>query len=290
MPSDFIDWLVSVFVSSGAIGIVLYIFRDAIGAFLTKTVEHRFERKLEVFRSEIREGEAELDQIRTYLTSAQRDREVSFQQKKLEAAEILLRARFVLSQMGMLVEFMKSFKEENVLKSDDPKVAQAVQELIRPFEIDEKLKSYGMIDKTLPKLYLGQKSLDAFNMYEAIVMQAIMMMKIFSIELRDKQDLIKRGDLGKKVQELVPTSREGFEQFGDRYTYYWADYFHDEILKALRHEVSGLDEVERDTKSVERLAIDSRRAQMRARITIKQAGLSDQLINTVEQVDNPTLG
>lgn len=176
------------------------------------------------------------------------------------------------------------------MKSDDPKVAQAVQELIRPFEIDEKLKSYGMIDKTLPKLYLGQKSLDAFNMYEAIVMQAIMMMKIFSIELRDKQDLIKRGDLGKKVQELVPTSREGFEQFGDRYTYYWADYFHDEILKALRHEVSGLDEVERDTKSVERLAIDPRRAQMRARITIKQAGLSDQLINTVEQVDNPTLG
>jgi hypothetical protein len=289
MPSEFINWLVSVFVSSGAIGIVLYTFRDAIGAFLTKSVEHRFERKLEVFRSEIREGEAELDQIRTYLTSAQRDREASFQQKKLEAAENLLRARFVLSQMGMLVEFMKSFKEENVLKSDDPNVAQAVQELIKPFEIDEKLKSYGLIDKTLPKLYLGQKSLDAFNVYEAIVMQAIMMMKLFSIELRDKLDLIKRGDLGKKVQELVPTSSEGFEKFGDRYAYYWADYFHDEILKALRHEVSGLDEVERDTKSVERLAIDSRRAQMRARITIKEAGLSDQLINTVEQVDNPTL-
>jgi hypothetical protein len=290
MPSDFIDWLVSVFVSSGSIGIVLYIFRDAIGAFLTKSVEHRFERKLEVFRSEIREGEADLDQIRTYLTSAQRDRVASFQQKKLEAAEILLRARFVLSQMGMLVEFMKSFKEENVLKSDDPKVAQVVQELIKPFEIDEKLKSYGHIDKTLPQLYLGQKSLDAFNVYEAIVMQAIMMMKIFSIELRGKQDLIKRGDLGNKVQELAPTSKEGFEKFGDRYAYYWANYFHDEILKALRHEVSGLDEVERDTKSVERLAIDSRRAQMRARISIKQAGLSDQLINTIEQVDEPTLG
>lgn len=290
MWPEFLHWLFSVFVSSGAIGFILYIFRDAIGAFLNKSVEHRFERKLEVFRSEIREGEAELDQIRTYLTSAQRDREASFQQKKLEAAELLLRARFVLSQMGMLVEFIKSFKEESVLKSDDPKVAQVVQELIKPFEIDEKLKAYGQIEKTLPKLYLGQKSLDAFNLYEAIVMQAVMMMKIFSIELCDKQDLIKKGDLGNKIQELVPTSKEGFEKFGDRYAYYWADYFHDEILKALRREVSGLDEVERDTKSVERLAIDSKRAQMRARISIKQAGLSDQLINTVEQVDKPTLG
>jgi hypothetical protein len=287
MLSGFLEWILSVFVSSGAIAGILYVFREAIGTFFGKSIEHRFEKKLELFRSEIRDSEAELDQIRSYLTSAKRDREGAFLQKKLEAAETLLRARFALSQLSIMVEFMKSLNVENILKSLDPKIPVVIQEMLRPFDVDEKLKQYGQIDKTLPRLYLCQETLDAFNVYEEIVFQAVMMMKVFAVDLRDKQDLLKKGDLPKKIQELVPTSKDGFEKFGDGYAYYWANYFHDRILKALRHEISGIDDAERDAKSVERLAIDSKRVQMKARVSLAESGLPDQLINPVEQVEAP---
>ncbi|MGF6862297.1 hypothetical protein ABIE69_002882, partial [Rhodobacteraceae bacterium MBR-64] len=60
--------------------------------------------------------------------------------------------------------------------------------------------------------------------------------------------------------------------------------FHDEILRALRHEVSGVDDMTRDTKSVERLSVDSRLAQINILSSLEQAGLPDNLINPQEGV------
>ncbi|MFC1456507.1 hypothetical protein GR304_23705 [Microvirga sp. SYSU G3D207] len=62
----------------------------------------------------------------------------------------------------------------------------------------------------------------------------------------------------------------------------WSTYFHDEILRALRREVSGMDDIARDAKSVQRLALDSRRAQINIRSSLDQIGLPDNLIKLDE--------
>lgn len=282
MFPEFWNWLLGVVMSAGLIGAAAFLLRDALGKYFARVVEHRFEKKLETFKAGIRNNEKELDQIRSFLVSARRDRDSAIQSKRLEAAETLLRARHALSQLSMLVEYMKILKFDEILKDSDPKVDKFIETLIEPFDVDEKIKLFGTIDKTLPRLYLSDKSLRAFDMYESIIINATMMMKLFSIPGRDRGKLINSGYLSKKTIELIPHSKKGFEKWGDGYVYHWSTYFHDEILRALRHEVSGTDDMTRDAESAERLALDSRRAQINIRSSLEQIGLSENLINPLE--------
>src|SRR5699024_596283 len=143
---------------------------------------HRFERKLEKFKADIRNNEKELEQIRSFLVSSRRERDSAIQSRRLEAAEMLLRARHALAQLSMLVEYMKVLNTEQILnEAADPKIAEFVDLLVKPFDIDEKLKQLGCIDKTYPRLYLSEKSLKAFDAYESIILNAVMMMKFFAI-------------------------------------------------------------------------------------------------------------
>jgi hypothetical protein len=289
MSWEFWNWLWSFLASSGLIFGATYLLRDVIGSYLTRSVEHRFEKKLEAFKASIRDNEVELDQIRSFLVSARRERDSMIQSKRLEAAEVLLRARHVLSQLTMLIEYMKILNVGEIVKDgQNPKTAEFVDVLIKPLCVDEKIGLYREIEKTLPRLYLSSKTLAAFDVYEGIILQAAMMLKLLSVTLPIKSDLIKKGYLSQKIVEYVPSSKEGFDKWGEEYVYQWAAYFHDEILRTLRHEVSGNDEAVRDVESAERLAIESRRAQLNVRTILQQTGLPESLINPIDATEKKT--
>lgn len=285
MPENFWNWLLNLVLTSGVLGVIAYLFRDTVAKFLFKAVEHRFEKQMETFKAEIRDNEKELDQIRSFLASARRERDSAIQAKRREAAETLLRARHSLSQLSLLAEYMAIINGPQILQAgDDPKITKFIEMLLEPFNVDEKIKSLGSIDKTAAKLYLSDKTLQIFDAYESIILQAVAMMKLYSLPLRDKGELIKTGNLSKTIIELVPSSKEAFDQFGEGYAYYWSKYFHDEILRLLRHEVSGADDLTRDAKSVELLALESRQAQLNVRLSLQQTGLPDTLIKAEESV------
>jgi len=283
MSFDFWMWLLGVLSSTGLVGVVAFLMRSTVAKYFSKIVEHRFEKKLETFKAGIRDNEKELDQIRSFLVAARRDRDSAVQSKRLEAAETLLRARHALSQFSMLVEYMKYLNTEEILKdAGDPRISEFINTLIKPFDIDEKMKSLGSVDKTTPRLYLSDKSLKAFDAYESIILHAAMMMKFLSLPLRNKGNLIKSGGLSKTIIELAPASKDGFDKWGEGYAFYWSTYFHDEVLRALRHEVSGADDMTRDAESIERLALDSRRAQINIRSSLEEVGLPQTLIKPDE--------
>lgn len=286
MSDEFWKWLLGIVVSTGLISAIAYIMRDIISKFFTKAVEFRFEKKLEVFKTSIRDNERELDQIRSFLATARRDRDSAIQLKRLEAAEILLRARRALfQQFSMLVEYMKILNTERILKNDnDPKISEFINMLVKPFNIDENIELFKTIDKTIPQLYLSDKSLKAFDAYESIVLNATVMMKLLCMPSSDKNRFIEIGNLSKKIIELVPSSKEGFEQFGEGYAYYWSTYFYDEILRTLRYELSGEDDMIRNAESAERLALDARKAQANIHLFLEQVGLPDNLIKSPESV------
>lgn len=282
MP-EFVEWLLSAVATTGVVGVVGYLLRDTLAKFFSKAIEHRFEKRLEAFKGELRDNEKELEQIRSFLVSARRDHDTALQAKRLEAAETLLRARHGLAQFSMLIEYMKILNTEEILNdADDPKVAEFIQALVKPFDLEEKVKQLGAVDRTLPRLYLSEQSLKAFDAYESIMLNAAMMMQLLTVPLKNKGKLIKAGTLSKTVIELVPGSKEGFDQFGESYAYHWTTYFYDQILKSLRHEISGVDDLVKATKSAESLAVDSRRAQLNVRATLEAVGLSEKLIKADE--------
>lgn len=286
MVEEFLKFAAGVLISTGFVGAVAYFMRDLIGGWFTQAVEHRFEKKIETFKAGIRENEKELDQIRSFLVSARRDRDAIFESKRLEAAEALLRARHALSQLSILAEYMKILDTDKILKnSGDPKIAELFDTLAKPFDVDEKIRFIGSIDKTGPRLYLSERSLKYFDAYESIILKAAMMIKMLSVPLRDMDKFLQGSDvLRKMIEELAPNSKGGFEKFGERYAYYWLSYFHDEILRALRHEVSGTEDMSRDAESVKHLLLNSRRAQIDIRASLERAGLRENLILSQEDV------
>lgn len=280
---EFTEWLVGVVTATGMLATAGYLLRDTLAKFISNAIEHRLEKRLEAFKGELRDNEKELEQIRSFLVTARRDHDAAIQAKKLEAAEVLMRARHGLSQFSMLVEYMKILNTEEIIKdAGDPKIAEFIQVLIKPFDVEQKIKQLGTIDKTLPRLYLSEQSLKAFDAYESIILNAAMMMQFFTFPLRDKGTFLKAGTLSRTVIELVPLSKEGFDRFGEGYAYHWATYFYDQILKSLRHEISGVDDLAKATKSAEILALDSRRAQLNVRSTLKASGLPEKLIKADE--------
>ncbi|CAI1132899.1 hypothetical protein J8631_24775 [Serratia fonticola] len=282
MYNEFLKWVLGVATSTGIIAFVVYLTRETLMRFFTRSVEHQFEKKLESFKADIRDSEKELEQIRSFLVSARRDRDQALQAKRFEAAESMMHARKALAEFSMLVEYMKNLKTDAILKSgDDPKIIEFINIIIKPINIDEKLKSYGLFDKTLFSLYLGEETIKTFEAYEMIMVNAATMMKIFSMPLSGKEKIINKSNMGKVVIEAAPLSKNGFEKFGDEHAYHWSGYFYAEILKALRKELHGADNMEKDTESATRLALDSRNAQLTIRKTLDTIGLSDTLLNPV---------
>lgn len=123
MINELFKWGAGVVASAGIMGLVGFFMRETLGRYLTKSVDHQFERKLEKFKADIRDGEKELEQIRSFLVSARRDRDLALQAKRFEAAETMMRARNMLAEFSLLVEYMKGLKVDELLKrGDDPKI------------------------------------------------------------------------------------------------------------------------------------------------------------------------
>lgn len=277
--TETIDWLLGVLLSSGIIAGAAYLSRDFISRVLTRSVEHRFDKQLEEFKSDIRKSEQEVDQIRSFLSETQKGRNSLLQQKKLEAAEELLRARNILSQMTLLVEYMKTLNSEYILKnSSDPKITEFIELLLKPVKVDEKIQKLSELNMTLPKLYLSERTLKVFDAYEGIILQAVLMMKVFSVPLAKKENLLKDGTLIKKIMEVATTSKEGFEQWGEDYAYHWLNYFYDEVLKSLRAEISGFEGMARDLETAEHLFLGSRRASLNIQASLEATGLPDSVL------------
>lgn len=169
--------------------------------------------------------------------------------------------------------------------SRNPKTAEFIEALVKPFDVEEKLKNLGSFDKIIPQLYLNEKTISAFDAYQKIILSAAMMIKILAIPLGDKSNLLNKNFLSKTVIDLVPISKEGFEKFGEGYAYHWTSYFHDQILTLLRHEISGVDELTRATKSAESLALDARRAQLNVRSSLEAAGLPKSFVKAEPAAD-----
>ncbi|MGY6569472.1 MAG: hypothetical protein ACXIVE_10815 [Salinarimonas sp.] len=291
MATEIFDCLIGVLATTGIIAAACYLFRDMVAKFFSKAVENRFEKRLEIFKAELRDNERELEQIRAFLVTVSSNHNSALQAKRLEAAENLLRSRDALSQFSMIVEYMKILNTEEILKdAENPKITKFIEMLLKPFGVDEKVRQIGEIDKTLPRLYLSEKTLKSFEAYNMIVMSAVMMMKLLAVPLRDKGDLIKNGMLSKTVIELVPGSKEGFDKFGEAFAYHWATYFYDQILQSLRHEISGVDDLAKATESITNMALDSRRAQLDVRSTLEGVGLPKTLIKSDESAaENPSV-
>lgn len=281
MDNELLKWLGSVITSSAVVGLATYLMRNTLSRIFSRSVEHHFEKKFESFKADLKDKEKELERISAFLLSARRERDAALQSKRFEAAETIMRSRQLLSGLTLITEYLKYLNIDEIMKKgDDPKITGFIDTLMSPLNVDEQIKTYNAIDRTSPRLYLSEQTLKIFEAYEGIILYAVMTMKILSLPLKKKAELFKKGRLSEQIIELIPSSRDTFEEYGEGYALFWVSYFYDETLKALRKELLEDANLAKDTESATRLAIDSRQAQYNLHALLQQRGLPDTLINT----------
>jgi hypothetical protein len=180
-----------------------------------------------------------------------------------------------------IVEIVKIIKFDELLKNyDTNKVKELVGTLLKPYDIDNKLEEYKKYDHSIPKLYLSERVIEFFEVYERIVMHAVITMRMITIGVYHNVDDLKSESLVNMIQELVPLSKEGFDKNGDMYVFYWSNYFFDGILKELRNDLFGSETMDKDTELAARLVVDANNAQSKVRTAFEKHGLPEQYLNT----------
>ncbi|WP_109256357.1 hypothetical protein [Klebsiella pneumoniae] len=280
MHSELLKWFISVLTSSLFISGVGYLFRDSLGKFLTKSIEHKFDTKLEKYKSEIREGEKEIEQIRSYISTLRTSRDSVLQSKRFESAENLIKIRKFLSGLTLAVQYMQMLNVKEIMKmGDDQRLNDFMEAITRPLDINGKLEGYNVFDKETMKLYLSESTINSFEIYESITIYALISLQFLSMPLARKHNILNEGTLSKKIIDSIPASKEGFEKFGEGYIYHWHDYFYSDTLNKLRNELIGEGNMLNDTKSAERLALDFKKTQANIKQELTAYGLSQGLIH-----------
>ncbi|MDT3601609.1 hypothetical protein ROM86_11240 [Cronobacter malonaticus] len=281
MLDEVIKWILSVLTSAAALTAIAYFLRSSLTKFIGKSIEHRFDKKFENFKAEIRDNEKEFEQIRAFMSSARRERDSALQAKRFEAAEVLMRLRHSLGQLSMFVEYIKILNLEEISKkSGDPKITELINTLIGDMDINEKVKNYSSLDKTLPDLYLSEQVNKTFEAYKSIIINATITMKILSLPgLKMIPDFFKQDQLREMIVELAPLTKKGFDEFGGIYAYHLSNYFYNEISIQLRNELLGISNITKDTEAAAQLASDSRQALIKVQESLQKSGLSDEFIN-----------
>ena len=144
---EFVDWLPAL-TSTGLLAGVLWLTRQLIATRLTKTVQHEFDRKLELLKAELRESEeqlkaslrekeTEIAALRSGALSALAGRHVAIDKRRLEAADqiwtayiALIPARKIAATMAV-VNFGNAAREAEI----DPKVRELFESIGQDFDV-----------------------------------------------------------------------------------------------------------------------------------------------------------
>lgn len=285
MWNDFTNWLVGVMASVSITGIIGYIWRDSFGRFMTKSVEHRFDKKLEKYKSEIKEGEKVIEQIRDYLSASRSGRDSLLLAKKIEAAESLIRVRKFLDEFNMAIFYMQMFKIDALFESvDDPKIQNLIDVIIKPLKIDEKAEEYRKLDQDTPRLYLSDKTMKIFDVYSDIIMVGASKLRMLETKIQNTSDIVTSDKVINRILELLPNAKEGFEKHGDSFMFQFHGHFRRELLMELKNELDEDNNMVKDTNSAVELAMGIRSVKVRVQETIEQYNIPDALINTEAKV------
>ncbi|WP_089997255.1 hypothetical protein [Cognatiyoonia koreensis] len=279
------EWLTYPALTTTFIMLIGYLLRGPLTSYFAKSVEHKFNARLEETKASIRKNERELETINNFLAARHSDRLTAIDAKRLEAAEELLIATRNLANFTMFLELMKILKIEEISKGKvDPELQEFFEMLMKTLNFDENIAKLGKQDLTKSRLYLSDAALNNYDCYSGIVIHATMFAKSMSLGLSPSK-LLNTDAMSKKIIELAPVTKSGFEKFGEGYAFYWAQYFYDQVFKTLRADVSGETDQARDEATAVQITASSIKAQSEARQLVAASGLPSDFIR--DDVDKP---
>jgi hypothetical protein len=218
--------------ASGAI----YLFREAIKAWLTKGVSHHFDRQIETLRADLKSKEEKINSLRQSALSGAGKRREALDKRQLEAIDKLWAAVIDLgqlktaSQLMVVIDFEASKK--SVGKNENSR--RFFETIAKPFDISK--MPHNDAEKERP--FVSDKAWAFFNAYRAILYYALMQIKTLEIG-GDAPKFLKHKHIDDLVKAALPHQTVNMEKFGTSFCHHLVDELERTLLKTLKDDLDG---------------------------------------------------
>ena len=251
-------WVQSI-VTTGLLAFALWLGRKVITTRLVKSVEHEFNKKLEVLRAEFREKdellkadlrskENEIADLRSGAMTAMASRQMALDKRRLEAADQLWSATTALAGAKSISAFMAVTKFEAVAEeaAKNPKIREMFTVMGSAFDITK----VDLSGAAKARPFVSPMAWAVFSAYQAIAVQAVVKLQIIKSGIGAK-DLLDKDAVSKLVKAALPHHAGYMDKYGDASFHYLLEELEESLLAAMRKMLAG---EESDRASVERAA------------------------------------
>ena len=253
------DWIPAISTTSLLAG-ALWLMRSLIIARLTKSVQHEYDGKLEVLRSDLRRNEetfkaelrakdAQIELLRSGVISGLASRQAALDKRRIEAVDQLWSAVVALAPAKTASTMMATIKFDAASKdaAKNPQFRQIFE--VMGGAID--LNKIGGANASQMRPFVSEMSWAIFSAYQAIIMFAILQLQMLKVGL-DAPNVLNTETVSKLVKAVLPHQTKYIEKYGVSGCHYLLDELEVLLLNELRSMLKG---EESDKASLEQAAV-----------------------------------
>ena len=249
------NWLTT---SSAATVVVLLVltvlkqsFISGVTTTVEKSVEARFNEKLERLRSELKRSEsqfqaqlqakqAEIDAIRTGALSGLINRQALLNQKRIEAVEKVWGTIIELRKLLPIASTMAAIKFAEAADGtkSDPKLRQVFEQIFKAFGVQQPdFQKPAFLQATLVKPFIPDDAWQYFAAYQSILMHSYIQMSAISTGVGSK--VVNSQPVLDQLKKSLPYLTGYLEQNGTSGLYYLLPQIEEMVFLSLRQSLDG---------------------------------------------------
>jgi hypothetical protein len=228
-----------------AAGVIVPLLGLALRTWMLKEIDRRvqfrFDKEIEVVKSDLRLKESKISALHTLVFSRLAGKQAAIDKRRIEALEALWNATLQLGVFLMSASLVTFLKLEEIDKRQGPD--DGIQKLLQPFiatDIKEKLDG---ISAEAHRPFIPENVWKIFSAYQGLLIICQMRLQALSTGMKDTGKLFATSKMIDQIKDVMPHLSEYLDKHGLSGAAQLADPLRDLLLKAIR---TALDESENE--------------------------------------------
>lgn len=212
--------LILILITPTSLAVVGYLFRDVLRTWIERSIEQKFDTKLEKLRSELRikeqafssdllSKEAEISALRAGALSGLSNRQIELDKRRLIAVERIWSAVIRLRKGLMLAHMMSRIKLDVAVAEtkSDPQAREPFNRLLEAFKFDISELGLPLIEQP----FVSAQAWKIFDAYQNIIVGPYLTLQALTVGVANEDG---GKTLVKSVRELLPHFSKLLDDFG----------------------------------------------------------------------------
>jgi len=232
-----VDWTTALS-TTAFISLVLWLGRNVLITRLKASVQHEFDRKLEMLSAEIKEKSNQIDSLRRAALSGVQHRQAVLYDRKLKATEDLWSSVISMAGARNLSAVMVTIKFDMAAKeaSHNAQFREVFKAISKFFDITK--LDLNSASKSRP--YLSKLAWAYFSAYQAIVMYAVIQVEMLKAGIDN--DFSNTEQITKLIKTALPHQEEYIEKYGLGASYHLLEEIEEKLLGEIDKILNGIED------------------------------------------------